>query len=203
MEVPPIEGGDLGDAEPFGHRDDGQVGCPEREVRVGLDEISHAVVVDDLEIDHREGRSTIDRRNPASTQDTARSTEKVTDLGNDRSRHEKLTTGQVQTGEQIGAGSIVLVVPIRSGDQRPGIDDDRSGTPEPVGEQIVVVAAQVGAAAGEGAEPRRRPLRNRLKPPLPTGQLLHEASQLVTLGAHEPGIPSRTDKTVEPNRHTQ
>lgn len=60
---------------------------------------------------------------------------------------------------------------------------------------MVVIATQIRPAASERGEPRRRPLGRRLETPLPTGlgehsantlvgQLVHEASQLVTLGAH-------------------
>jgi hypothetical protein len=35
--------------------------------------------------------------------------------------------------------------------QRTGVADDRTGTPEAFGEQILVIAAEVGAAAGSGS----------------------------------------------------
>jgi hypothetical protein len=43
----------------------------------------------------------------------------------------------------------VLVVAIGGHNQRTGVANGHSGTPESLGEQIVVVAAEVGTAAGE------------------------------------------------------
>jgi hypothetical protein len=40
----------------------------------------------------------------------------------------------MQTGQQIRAGAVVLIIAISGGDQRTRIADDHSGTPEALGE---------------------------------------------------------------------
>jgi len=90
----------------------------------------------------------------------------------------------------------VVVVAVCSRDQRAGVADDHSGAPEALGEQILVLAAEVVSSAGEGGEPRRRPYGGWLLLALTTGlgkdstdplvgQILDETPQLVTLGAHD------------------
>lgn len=65
--------------------------------------------------------------------------QEMADLGDDRGRHEDLTAREVQAGQEVGAPP-VLVVPVRSGDQRPGIDDDQSGTSETVGRSLALTS---------------------------------------------------------------
>lgn len=55
VEVAAIQHDDLGGPEPLGHRDDGRVGRAKREVGLGLDQLGHSLVVDQLEVDDREG----------------------------------------------------------------------------------------------------------------------------------------------------
>ena len=91
--------------------------------------------------------------------------------------------------------------------------DDHSGTPESLGEQVLVVAADIRSAAGERPEPRRRPLTSWNLAALPTslrehsrdavlGQLLDQAPQLVSLRAHLSSvardIPASPDAIGEP-----
>ena len=82
----------------------------------------------------------------------ARTTEQVANLGNHRRGNEDRAPGKVQTGEQVGTSSVVLVVAISCRNQRTGVANDHSGTPESLGEQVVA-AAEVGTAAGERADP--------------------------------------------------
>ena len=102
---------------------------------------------------------------------------------------------EVQTGEQVRAGSVVLVVAIGGRNQPAGVANDHSGTPESLGEQILVIAAEVRPAASERPEPRRRRLNRRHRPALTTSlgkhglnpvvrQLLDQPPQLVPLGTH-------------------
>jgi hypothetical protein len=55
----------------------------------------------------------------------------------------------MQTGEQVGAWTVVLLVAIGGRHERTGIADDHSGASEPVGQQLLVVAPEVAATAGE------------------------------------------------------
>lgn len=104
----------------------------------------------------------------------------------------------MQAGEQVRPGSVVLVVAIGGRNQRAGVAIDHSGMLETLGEQIVVVAAEDGTAAGERAEPGRRPLPRRHRPALTTSpgehglntvvrQLLDQPPQL-PLGAHTASV---------------
>ena len=169
-EVTVVERGDLRDVEPFGNGDDGCVGRAEREVAVGLDEFGNAGAA-----------------GPA---------EQVADLSDNRCRDEDLTASEMQAGEQIGAGSVVVVVAVAGCDQRAGVADNHSGAPEAFGEQVVMIAAEVVTTAGERREPRRRPGGCRLLLVLAAdrseygghplvGQVLDEAPQLVPLGTHD------------------
>jgi hypothetical protein len=110
-------------------------------------------------------------------------------------RDEDRTASEMQTGQQIRAGAVVLIIAISGGDQRTRIADDHSGTPEALGEQILVVTAKVRPTTAKRPEPRRRPLTGRNLTALPTSlgeddrnaivrQLLDQPSQLVPLGAH-------------------
>ena len=96
---------------------------------------------------------------------------------------------------QVRTSSVVLVVAISCRYQRAGVANDHSGTPESLGEQIIVVASEIRPATGERAEPRRWPLTRRHRPALPTDlgehglnpvvrQLLDQPPQLVPLGTH-------------------
>jgi hypothetical protein len=102
----------------------------------------------------------------------------------------------METGEEVGAGSVVVVVAVCGCDQRSGVADDHSGAPEALGEQIVVVAAEIMPSTGEGREPRRRPDGRWLLLVLTAdlgedgrdaliGKVLDETPQFVALGAHE------------------
>lgn len=97
----------------------------------------------------------------------------------------------------------MVVIAVSGGNQWARIADDHSGAPEAFGEHIVVVAAEVGSAAGERREPRRRPGGSRSLLVLTTdrgerggyllvGQILDEALQCVPLSAH--GIERSPDR---------
>jgi hypothetical protein len=73
----------------------------------------------------------------------------------------------------------VLVVAISGRNQRASVANDHSGTPESLGEKVVVVAAEVGSAAGERAEPGRRPLPRRHRPALTTSLGEHGLNTVV------------------------
>jgi len=195
VEVTTVEGSDLAHPEPLGDGDDSRVGGPEREVGVGLDQLGHPLVVGQLKID--DGQCLLHDRPQERGLDlrAARATEQVANLGDHQCRNEDRAPREVQTGEQVGTHSVVLVVAIGGRNQRTGVADDHSGTPESLGEKVVVVAAEVGTAAGERAEPRRRPLPRRHRPALTTSlgkngpntvvrQLLDQPPQLVPLGTH-------------------
>jgi hypothetical protein len=51
---------------------------------------------------------------------------------------------EVQAGEQIRTSSVVLVVAISGRNQRTSVANDHSGTPESLGKQILMLAAEVG-----------------------------------------------------------
>jgi hypothetical protein len=85
----------------------------------------------------------------------------------------------VQAGQQIRAGSDVLVVAIGGRNQRTSVAKDRSGTPEIFGEQILVIAPEARTAAGERREPRRRRLVRRHRPALPTSLGKHGRNTVV------------------------
>jgi hypothetical protein len=173
MEVTAIERRDLGDPEPLGNGHDGSIGRTEREVGVDLDQLRHSFVVDQLKIDDRE-RLLHDRAQERGLDlRAARTAEQVADLGDNRRRHEDRAPGNVQTGEQVRARPVVLVVAISGRNQRTRVADDHSGTPEAFGEQILVVTAEIGPAAGERPEPRRRPLTRR-----------HRLALTTSLGEH-------------------
>ena len=195
-EMAVVEGCDFRDVETFGHGDDRRVGSTEREVGVGLYELGHPRVVVVDEVDDAEG--VLDNRAQERSFDTcATSTaEQITHFSDDRRRDEDLPPCEVQTGEEVGTGSVVVVVAVGGRDQRTGIADDHSGAPETLGEQVVVVAAEIVPATGEGREPRRWPNGRRLllvltpclgedgRDPL-VGQVLDETPQFVTLDAHD------------------
>jgi len=88
----------------------------------------------------------------------------------------------------------VLVVAISCRDQGAGVADDHLSA-EAVGEEAVMVRAEVRAAAGERAEERRRPLGRRFEVGAAAGfgehggdllleELVDESVQLVPVGAH-------------------
>lgn len=60
-----------------------------------------------------------------------------------------------------------------------GVADDHSGAPEAFGEQVLVVAPEVAAAARERAEPLRRPLAGRLRLGLAAGFGEHGGNAVV------------------------
>ena len=70
-------------------------------------------------------------------------------LGNDWRWHKNPAAGKMQTGEQIRACAVVFLVAIGGRHERTGIADDHSGASEPVGQQVLVVAPEVAATAGE------------------------------------------------------
>ena len=188
-------GGDLADPELLGDGDDSRVGGPEWEVGVGLDQLGHPLVVGQLEIDDRQCLLHDRPQERGLDLRAARTAEQVANLGNHRCRNEDRAPREVQTGEQVGTSSVVLVVAISCRNQRASVANDHSGTPESLGEKVVVVAAEVGTAAGERAEPGRRPLTRRHRPALTTSlgehglntvvrQLLDQPPQLVPLGTH-------------------
>ena len=93
--------------------------------------------------------------------------------------------------------SVVLVVAIGGRNQRTSVADDHSEPAESLGKQILILAAEVGTAAGERPEPRRRPLTHRCRSALPTSlgkhglnpvvrQLLDQPPELVPLRTHTP-----------------
>lgn len=194
-EVAVVEGRDFGDPQPFGDRDHGGVGGAEREVGVGVDQVGHALVVSEFEVDD-DDRLLGDRaKERALDPRTAGAGEQVADFGHDRCRDEDWAPRKMQPGEQIGAGPVVRVAAVGGCDERPGIADDHSA-PEALGQQIVVVATEIRAAALERSEPSRRPLGRWLRPSLTARlgedrehallrQLLDQPLQLIPLGAHE------------------
>ena len=122
--------------------------------------------------------------------------EQVAHLGHDRCRDEDLPPCEMQTGEEVGAGSVVVVVAVGGRDQGAGVADDHSGASETLGEQVVVVAAEIVPSTGKGSEPRRWPGGRWLLLMLTTdlgedgrdaliGKILDETPQFVALGAHE------------------
>jgi hypothetical protein len=195
VEVTTVEGSDLAQPEPLGDGDNSRVGGPEWEVGIGLDQLGHPLVVGQLEIDDRQGLLHDRPQERGFDFRAARAAEQVANLGNHRCRNEDRAPREVQAGEQVGTSSVVLVVAISCRNQRTSVANDHSGTPESLGEQIVVVAAEVGTAAGERAEPGRRPLTRRHRPALTTSlgedglntvvrQMLDQPPQLVTLRTH-------------------
>jgi hypothetical protein len=93
---------------------------------------------------------------------TACASEQVAYFGDDQCRNEYLPPCEMQAGEEIGTGSVVVVVAVGGCDERAGVADNHSGAPEAFGEQVVVVAAEIVPSTGEGREPRRRPDDRRL-----------------------------------------
>lgn len=92
--------------------------------------------------------------------------ERVAGFRDDRAGHEDVSLGHLQAGEQVRARAVVGVPSDGGRDDRAGVSDNLSVATEPVGEQVVVVAAKVPASAGKGSEPGRWPLR------LPVGRTL-------------------------------
>jgi hypothetical protein len=93
-----------------------------------------------------------------------------------------------------------LVVAVGCGDQGAGVADDHLAA-EAVGEELVVVAAEVRAPAGEGAEESGWPLGRRLEVgaaagfgehsgDLLLGELIDKSVQLVPVGAHVERVPA-------------
>lgn len=140
----------------------------------------------------------MDGRNSASTRPppATRPSEQVTHLGHHRRRNEDRTPCETQAGEQVRTGTVALIVAISGRNQRARVAHDHSGTPEPLGEQILVLAAEIRPAAGERSEPRRWPrtracplalassLRKHSRDAV-VGQLLDQAPQLFSLRAHD------------------
>lgn len=190
-----VEGGDLGDSESFRDGHYSGVCRAEREVGVGVDEVGHALVVVEFEV-HDGDRLLRDRSEKRALDPGAASTtEQVSDLRDDQRRYQNRPPREVQAREEVGAGTVVRVVTVCGRDERTGVADDHSGASEALGEQIVVIAAEIVAAAGEGAEPRGRPRRGGPRFGLAAGfgehgrnpvvgQLLDEPLQLIPLSAH-------------------
>ena len=139
--------------------------------------------------------------------------EEVAHLGHHRCGNEDGAASEMQTGQQIRTGTVIPVVAIGGRHQRTRVANNHSGTPESLGEQVLVVAAEIRSAAAEGPEPRRRPLTSRSLAALPTGlrehsrdavlrQLFDQAPQLVSLRAHRSSVardhPPNPDALGEP-----
>ena len=158
MEMEPVKRSDLDDSKPLGDRDNSRIRRTEREVGIDLDQLGHPFVVDQLKIYNRERLLHNRAQERGLDLRAASAAEQITDLGDHRRRDEDRAPSKVQTGEQVRAGSVVLVVAIGGRHQRTSVANDHSGTSEAFGQQILVRAAEVGPAAGERPEPRRRPL---------------------------------------------
>jgi hypothetical protein len=197
VEVTMVERCHLGDAKAFGDRDHGGIGRAEREVGVRVDQFSHALVVEDLEVDDSECLLGDRAEKCALDLRSAGAAEEVADLGHNGCRDEDRAAREVQAREQVRAGAVVGVAPVRRGDERAGVADDHSGVPEAVGEQIVMIATEIGPSALERPEPGRGPLDGRLEFDLASslgedgrhpvvGKVLDQLLQLIALGAHDP-----------------
>jgi hypothetical protein len=200
VEVPVVERCDLGKAEPLGDCDDCGVGRAEREVGIRLDQFGHTFVVGNFQIDDSDRPLSDRAKECALDLRSAGAAEEIADLGDNRGGDENRAAREVQAREQVRAGAVVGVASIRRGHERTGIAHDHSGAPESVGEQIVVIAAQIGPSALERPEPSRGPLAGRLEGGLTSclgedgrhpvvGQLLDQFLQLIALGAHAASVP--------------
>lgn len=94
-EVAAVEGRDFDDLQSLGYRDDGCVGGAEREVGVGVDQLSHAFVVGEFEIDDDD--CLLDDRAKECALDpcAAGAAEQVSHLGDDWGRYQDRAAGQV------------------------------------------------------------------------------------------------------------
>lgn len=168
MKMTAIECRDLDDAEPLRNRDNRRIGRAEQEIGVDLDQFGHTLVIDQFEINNHQ-RFQHDRAQERRLNlRAARPSEQVTHLRHHGRRNEDGAASKMQTGQQIRARTVVPVVAIGGCNQRTRVADDHSGTPESLGEQVLVVDPEIRPATGERPEPRRRPLTSRNLAALPT-----------------------------------
>jgi hypothetical protein len=130
--------------------------------------------------------------------------EEVADLGDDGCGHQDRAAGDVQAREEVGAGSFVLIARSAATTRGP-VSQTITLSAEAVGEQVVVVRAEVRAPAGERAEEGGWPLGCRPEVgaaagfgehggDLLIGELVDESVQLVSVGAHVGGYrPALTE----------
>jgi hypothetical protein len=195
VEVTMVKRRHLRDTESFGDCDYGGIGRAERKVGICVDQFCHALVVGDFEVDDSERPLGNRAKECALDLRSTGTGEEVADLGHNGCGDEDRATREVQAREQVRAGTVVSVASIRRGHERTGIADDHSGAPEAVGEQIVMIATEIGPSALERPEPSRGPLAGWLELDLASylredgrhpvvGQLLDQLLQLIALGAH-------------------
>lgn len=165
------------------------------EVGVGVDEVCGAGVVIDGRVDDGDDARGGGAEERGLDANATGATEQVSDFRDHGARYEDCASGEMQGSEQVGAGAVVVVVAVGCGHERAGVADDHSGASDAVCQEIVVVAAEIVAAAGEGGEPGRWPFafcpgivlaagfgehgRDAL-----VGKLFDEAFEFVALGAH-------------------
>jgi hypothetical protein len=87
-------------------------------------------VVVEFEIDDGEGALDDRLQERGFDGGAAGTVEAIADFGHDRGGHEGAAVCHVQSGEQVRAGPVVLVVAVGGGDERAGVADDHSGSAE-------------------------------------------------------------------------
>ncbi len=130
-EVPPIDGGDLVDAQPLGECDHGGVGRAERKISILTDEVCHTAVIASCQLNRFEGA--ISERAQKRGLDLRRRLprQQIANLGNHQRRQNEISSREMHSGEQLDGFMVMDVGVERSGHQGTCITDQHPYWPNP------------------------------------------------------------------------